>query len=173
MNTSPQTIAGHRKFHQILEIDMDAKHFGSDWAHCDQISTYASRMIGHNRKDPHLFSNLFSSAFNEVLEAVFYARAQKGNLVCRFQRSNEIDRIELTIPLDRAAAESIQEAIDLTYTANAEDVYLEKLLAMNSPDGGLGLLELAVDYNANLSMRKMNDDKISLIVDLVLEEPEH
>ncbi|MBD8876690.1 ubiquinone biosynthesis methyltransferase UbiE [Roseibium polysiphoniae] len=173
MTSSLKSVPSQRDFKQLLEIDMDVQQFGSDWAHCDQISSYASRMISHNRKDSLRFANLFSSAMNEIMETAFHARAEKGTLLCALHRCDEIDRIELTLPCDGSAASFFQSAIDLAHADNAEEAYMAELFSESAPDKNLGLLELAIDYNASISLKKLGNESVCLTVDLALEEPEN
>lgn len=155
----------------MIEVDLDVREFASDWSNCDLVSSYVSKMICHNRTDSLLFANLYSSALNELLETAFRVHGEDGNVICRFKRAGKVDRIEIDLPSNNAVAEFYHDAVGLTQQPNAEKLYLEKLFSSDVPDTSLGLLELRIDYGADLSLTQDNDNnRICLAADLVLEE---
>ena len=159
-------------FQPLVRIDMEIGVFGSQWTHCDRISTYVARMVSHNRTDSLLYSNLFSSALNELLETVFRVHSGEGNFVCTVERSGPVDRIELTVPCDRDRAGFYSEAMETVHGADASERYRRALFSTGSLDPDIGLLELAIDYGARLSLEKSEDGTIRLVADLTLENPE-
>lgn len=157
-------------FSLLFELDMPVEGFSSNWAHCDKISTYAARMIGHNRRDSLLYSNLFSSAFNELLETVFRSHHAGGSFVCRVLRNGETDRIELTIPCDERLGKFYAESVESLSDPDREEKYRAALFSKEPLAPGIGLMELAVDYAAAFKISDFDGKAIRLTTDLVLEE---
>lgn len=155
---------------QVIRLDVDIQDFGSDWTHCDLMSGYVARMVSHNRLDSLLFSNLYSSALNELLEAVFRAHGTGGKLECSICRQGRDDRIELTFPADEAVLGLYRDAISRVNGDDAEAAYLQALFTEGEPGPGLGLMELGVDYGARLAVDRMDDGRIRLTADLTLED---
>lgn len=160
-----------RSFDCLLEMDMDVGVFASDWSHCDRISSYVARMISHNRRDSLLHANLFSSALNELLETVFREHAPSGRFACSVLRSGNVDRVALRVPCDGAHLSFYRDAVDQVRRADAVELYRAALLSSGSLSPIIGLLELAVDYAADISV-ELQDDTILLIADLILEAAE-
>jgi hypothetical protein len=159
-------------FQPLVQIDMEIRVFGLSWAHCDRISTYVARMVSHNRTDSLLYSNLFSSALNELLETVFRMHSGEGRFVCSVLRNGPIDRIELTVPCDDGKAGFYSEAMNLACSPEAAERYRKALFSTGPLEPGIGLLELAVDYDAKMSVETVGDGAVRLIADLSLENPE-
>ncbi|MBO6891873.1 MAG: hypothetical protein JJ866_08035 [Roseibium sp.] len=154
----------------MLQMDLDIQDFCSDWSHCDLMSGYLARMVSHNRLDSLLFSNLYSSALNELLETVFRTHGVNGTLHCAVQRIDNRDRIELVFPVDDATYSIYHEAIETLGREDAETQYLEALFADREPDPNLGLLELGVDYGAKLAIERRENGTMRLVADLRLED---
>jgi len=166
-------MAGDGGFQPLVAIDMDIGTFGQSWTHCDRLSTYLARMVSHNRTDSLLYSNLFSSAINELLETVYRTHAEEnpsGLFHCSILRNGPVDRIELTIPCDSDQAEFYRSALVMTNSDDAAEQYRDALFASGPLDPRIGLLELAVDYAARLSVQAEGDGAIRLAADLALEE---
>ena len=155
----------------LLEFDMDMGGFASNWAYCDRLSTYFARMISHNRSDSLLYSNLFSSALNELLETVYRLHAPAGSFVCSVARKGASDRIALTIPVDAETAGFYREAVALLNEGNVAARYHKALFADGALQPNIGLLELAVDYAARFSIEPADGTAIRLIAELTLEAP--
>ncbi len=156
-------------FQPLLQFDVDARVFGSNWLYCDRISSYIAQMVSHNRPDSFVFSNLFSSALNELLETVFHARKAAGELRCRIMRDGPIDRIEIVSSCSEADRRFYMDAVEDARAPDASEAYLNALFSEGPLDRRIGLLELAVDYEAELSVEPVENDAIRLIVDLVLD----
>lgn len=159
-------------FQPLVEIDMKIGVFGSQWTHCDRISTYMARMVSHNRTDSLLYSNLFSSVLNELLETVFRIHGGEGDFVCSVRRNGTVDRIELTVPCDAGQAGFYQQAMEIVRSNEAADRYRDALFSSGPLNPDIGLLELAVDYDARMSVEQVGDDMIRLTADLALEDSE-
>jgi len=155
---------------QMLEMDLEIRDFCSNWEHCDLMSGYLARMVSHNRLDSILFSNLYSSALNELLETVFRNHGAAGQFQCAVQREGRLDRIELVFPADDDTYKVYREAVGKARGEDAEELYLEALFAERDPDASLGLLELAVDYGARFSIDRCEDGRMRLVAELVLED---
>lgn len=162
---------GDAEFKTLLEIAMGAEVFASNWSHCDRIATYVAKLVSHNRTDSLLYSNLFSSALNELLETAFRAHRGDGDIACSISRAGPVDRIELTIPCDEALRSFYAGAIEDVRRADVGERYVEALLSEGSLDPRIGLLELAVDYRAELSLKPEKSGAVRLVADLALEEP--
>lgn len=156
-------------FAPLLSIDLDIAAFASNWSYCDRFSSYIARMISHNRTDSLLYANLFSSALNELLETVFRVHGAAGNLTCRVGRHGKRDRIELTVPCGGLEIAFYQDAIADLAGEDIEDRYRAALFKEGPMEASVGLLELAVDYGADLSVEAI-PQAIRLVVELSLEE---
>jgi len=170
MNVASQDVGGEAVFKPVIQFDMEIKAFLSAWLHCDHISTYLARMISHNRTDSVRHSNLFSSAFNELLEVAFRTRHPGGELACRVSRQGETDRIELTFPCPREERQFFEETVLQIAGSEARERYLNSVSGDLAPSREVVLLELAVNYNATLRLGQVDTDVITLVVDLALEE---
>ncbi|RAZ93070.1 ubiquinone biosynthesis methyltransferase UbiE [Mesorhizobium hawassense] len=165
--------AGGPTFEPLIQVDMEIKTFVSAWQHCDYVSTYMARMISQKRSDSVRHSNLFSSAFNELLEVAFRTRHAEGELACRVSRQGATDRIELTIPCVPEERQFYQEAVAQVAGFEARERYLNSVSGDLAPSREVVLLELAVDYNATLRVEEAEGDAIKLVVDLPLEGLQH
>lgn len=164
--------AAEGDFLPLLALDMDMESFAASWANCDRLSSYVARMVSHNRTDSLLFANLFSSALNELLETAFrnHGAAGAGRFACRVWRAGGVDRIALSLPASAEAAAFYESAIARLAQPEVEALYREALFSSGPLDPRIGLLELAVDYGASLSVAHA-PDMLHLTVDLALEEP--
>lgn len=153
----------------LLEFDIDISGFTSTWAYCDRLSTYFARMISHNRSDSLLYSNLFSSALNELLETVYRRHKPSGSFICSVMRRGDSDRIALTIPVDAEAADFYREAVEILNQRDVAKRYHKALFTDGPLQQNIGLLELAVDYAARFSIEPADTNAIRLIAELTLE----
>jgi hypothetical protein len=172
MKQATQLTATAADFRPMLEIEMDIDVFASNWTHCDRISTYLSRMVSHNRTDSLLYSNLFSSALNELLETVFRTHQAGGRFRCHVLRAGAIDRIELTIPTDSEQEAFYTDAVRVLRGANVSDRYRQALFSAGPVDPRIGLYELAVDYGASFSVERSGGSSLRLIAEFALEDSE-
>lgn len=161
-----------REFQPLVEIDMKIGVFGAQWTHCDRISTYVARMVSHNRTDSLLYSNLFSSVLNELLETVFRIHDGDGDFVCSVRRNGAVDRIEITLPCDARQVGFYRDAIEVVHGSEAADRYRLALFSTGPLNPEIGLLELAVDYDAQMSVEQVEEGVIRLTADVALEESE-
>lgn len=156
----------------LIGVSLYLDTFTSDWTNCDRIATYIARVVSHDRSDSLLYSNLFSSALNELMETAFRANGRTGRLQCQVLRSGRRDRIELVIPCDAEARHFYESAMVRLHADDVPEQYMEALFSRSQIDPHIGLLELAVDYKARLSIRPAPDDSICLTADFVLEDGE-
>nr|WP_050898934.1 hypothetical protein [Mesorhizobium alhagi] len=157
-------------FKPMIQIDLEFQDFQSDWLHCDQVSTYSARMISHNRSDSVRYSNLFSSALNELLEVAFRARHSSGEIACKVSRRGKTDRIELTFPCMPEERQFYEEAMLQIAGSEARERYLNSVSGDLAPSREIVILELALDYDAALRIEETGPDIITLVVDLPLED---
>jgi hypothetical protein len=159
-----------KDFEPLLEIILPCSEFLADWSHCDRMATYLARQVSFARSDPEYFSNLLSSALNELLEAVFRARPESGQLRCCLSRAGSIDRIAISLPCEEAIEAFFRGSIDAASGAGAMEHYEAALLAQGTLDPAIGLFELALDYGAQFRFGRESDGQILLTADLVLED---
>lgn len=152
----------------LLEVSMGIDDFSSEWVHCDRISSYVARMVSHNRTDSLLYANLLSSALNELLETVFSNHGSGGDFICRIRRSGDKDVIELTLPCDETALRFYTDAAGLLERDDLAEVYRTALFSAGRQDPRLGLLELAVDYQAKISIAPAGR-QLTLSAEMMLE----
>jgi hypothetical protein len=157
----------------MIQVDMKIQAFLSTWLHCDHISTYLARMVSHNRSDSVRFANLFSSAFNELLEIAFRTRHPAGELACRVSRQGEMDRIELTFPCTPEERHFFADAVQRTEGSDSRERYLSAVSGDLAPSREVVLLELAIDYKATLRLEDVETNIVKLVVDLPLEGLPH
>ncbi len=163
-----QAITASPDFRMMVQIDMEMANFNSNWTHCDCIATYVARTISHNRPDSVLFSNLFSSALNELLEITFRTRHTGGTLGCKISRQGNIDRVALTFTCREDERRFFEHAVARIPSGDREADYLSSLSGDVGPSRDMLLLELAVSYNAAINLEIHDDDTITLVVDLPL-----
>ena len=176
MNNAAENQATGTSFEAMIEVGMEIHTFLSNWQHCDCMSTYLARMISHNRSDSVRHSNLFSAAFNELLEIAFRTRLPGGELTCKVSRSGPVERIELIIPCTVEERHFYTEAVRrIERGEGVEDGgrYLSSVSGDLSPSREVVLLELVLDYNAILRLEEVNADAIKLVIDLPLEGLSH
>ncbi|OCC05759.1 hypothetical protein BA190_06605 [Labrys sp. WJW] len=160
-------------FRIMVHIDMEMGTFISNWTHCDYIATFLARTISHNRPDSVLFSNLFSSALNELLELTFRSRHAGGTFACRILRQDTIDRVELTFTSTKEEQRFFEQAIARIRGGDAEADYMSSLSGDPGPSRDILLVELAVSYGATVSINAHTNDTITLVVDLPLGNMTH
>ena len=153
----------------LVEISMGIEAFASEWLHCDRISSYLARMVSHNRSDSLLYANLLSSALNELLETAFIHHGPDGDFSCRVSRAGDADVIELGFPCDERALSYYREAAHRLKQPDLADIYHAALFSPGSADPHLGLLEVAVDYRARISIVPEGGNRLKLAAELALE----
>ncbi|WP_342236945.1 hypothetical protein [Inquilinus sp. OTU3971] len=157
-------------FEPLIEVAMTARAFSAYWAQCSYVATYAARAVSHNRTDSTLYSNLFSSAINELLELAYRSQHGEGVVACRVLRRGAVDRIEIEIPCAPAHGRFLLKAVEQLSGPGSEARYLN---ALTSDEGGcpeIGLLELAHDYGADISATAEDHEQVRLTVNLRLED---
>ncbi|MBP0583017.1 ubiquinone biosynthesis methyltransferase UbiE [Labrys sp. LIt4] len=155
-------------FHIMVQIDMEMEAFNSNWTHCDYISTFLARMISHNRPDSVLFTNLFSSALNELLEITFRSNHVGGTFVCKISRQGDTERVELTFTCSQDERDFFKQAVARLRSSRAEADYMDSLADAAEVGRDMLLVELAVSYSAAVTLTTVGDDTITLTVDLPL-----
>jgi hypothetical protein len=161
-------VIADRDFRAMIQIDMQVASFHSNWTHCDYIATYLARTISHNRPDSVLFSNLFSSALNELLEIIFRTRHIGGTFVCKISRQNDTDRVALTFTCREEERRFFEQAVVRVRGDDGEADYMTSLYGDPGPSRDVLLLELAVTYNAQIRIDTHDDGTLTLVVDLPL-----
>lgn len=154
----------------LVEFSMDMGDFCSNWSYCDRLSTYVARMISHNRSDSLLYTNLFSSALNELLETAYRLHGTAGNFICSVRRRGNVDIISLAIPAEETTARFYRQAIDALNAPDLAARYHDALFATGPLTPNIGLMELAVDYSARFAIEDTRDGLVTLTARLNLEE---
>ena len=158
------------KFELLMQVQLDVGDFAADWGHCDRLATYVARMVSHNRADSLQYANLFSTAFNELLETAFRNHHNQGQIACTVLRCGAVDRIELSIPCDAPLKAFYTDAVESLAKTDFAQSYVSALLNDGPLDPRIGLLELAVDYNARLSLQQ-HCTTVCLVAELTLDAP--
>ena len=153
----------------LVEISMGIEDFASEWLHCDRISSYLARMVSHNRTDSLLYANLLSSALNELLETAFAHHGPEGDFCCRVSRAGDADVIELDLPCDEPTLSFYREAAQRLQRPDLAEIYHSALFSPGTADPHLGLLEVAVDYRARISILPEKGNRLKLAAEMALE----
>ncbi len=161
--------AAKANFEPLIELEMEMGTFLSDWHHCDHLSSFMGRMISHNRTDPVRHSNFFSSALNELLEVTFRGGTPEGRIGCTVYRQGPKERVKLTFPCPPSQRQFYREAVSKTRKQDAYDRYLDAISNDLSPSREVILLDLAINFEAEISLEEKASPSITLVVDLPLE----
>lgn len=156
-------------FEPLLQFEMEMGAFLSDWTHCDQLSTFMARMISHNRTDPVRHSNFFSSALNELLEVSFRGGSPDGRMGCAVYRQGPRERVKLTFPCPPGQRQFYREAVSKTHKGNAYARYLDAISTDLAPSREAVLLDLSINFDADVRLEESDPPSITLVVDLPLE----
>jgi hypothetical protein len=165
MNAPP----AEARFEPLIQLEMEMGTFLSDWQHCDQLSSFMARMISHNRTDPIRHSNFFSSALNELLEVSFRGGASEGRIGCTVYRQGSTERVKLTFPCPPSQRQFYREAVSKTRKGDAYARYLDAISTDLAPSREVVLLDLAINFDAEISLEEKAAPSITLVVDLPLE----
>lgn len=156
-------------FEPLIELEMEMGTFLSDWHHCDHLSSFMGRMISHNRTDPIRHSNFFSSALNELLEVTFRGGTPEGRIGCTVYRQGPRERVKLTFPCPHSQRQFYREAVSKTRKQDAYDRYLDALSNDLAPSREVVLLDLAINFEAEITLDEKASPSITLVVDLPIE----
>jgi hypothetical protein len=155
----------------LVQLDLDASALTADWRHCDQVANYLARIASFDRTDTFLYSNLLSTVLNELLEVAFFHHKAAGTMRCTLLRGGVNDRIELTLPVDADSREFYRRGVAEAQSAKVGKLYTRALLAEQPLDRRVGLLELAADYGARISLDdSKGDGELTLQIDVRLDE---
>ena len=155
----------------LVELTLETDAFARDWSHCDQIANYLGQLVAHDRPDSFLYANLLSTVLNELFEAVFARHHAHGAVRCTLARNGRHDRVELLIPADAAVRAFYKESVAAAQAGDVAEAYTRALLGKESPAGLLGMLELAADYGAQLSVEESaSGEEIHFILQVTLED---
>ena len=169
MQSENRKAESQNTYQPMVEIDFPTGDFYSFWPNCDLISTYLARMISHNRSDLVRYTNLFSSAANELLEVVFRTQHSEGRFTCSVSRWGDFERVRIAFPCSQEEHRYYEEAIRQAAARNTLERYVASLTGEDGPGRDTVLLELALDYGAALHLERPDDHTVAIIVDLPLE----
>ncbi|TCV71958.1 ubiquinone biosynthesis methyltransferase UbiE [Neorhizobium sp. S3-V5DH] len=156
-------------FAPLIQFEMDMATFLSDWQHCDQLSTFMARMISHNRMDPIRHSNFFSFALNELLEVSFRGGSPEGRLDCTVYRHDLKERVRLSFRCPPGQQQFYREAIAKTHQEDVLGRYLSAISMDQTPNREVILLDLAINFDADLHLEEHAPSDITFVADLPLE----
>lgn len=152
-----------------MRVDLCAGDFTADWLQCDRVANYLARTVSSDRPDTFLHSNLLSTVLNELFEIAFARHRAGGKIVCELSRKGASDRIEFTIPVDADCRAYYRQQVDYIHSGNVTELYSSALLGETDPNTAVGLLELAADYGAAISLDESLDDAhVKLVVEIEL-----
>ena len=155
-----------------MRVDLCAGDFTADWLQCDRVANYLARTVSSDRPDTFLHSNLLSTALNELFEIAFARHRAGGKITCELSRNGSADRVELTIPVDAGQRAYYRQQVDHVHSGNVSELYSRALLGEADPGTAVGLLELASDYGADISLDDSQDDAhVKLVVEIQLNAP--
>lgn len=153
----------------LIRIELCAGDFATNWLQCDRVANYLARTVSSDRPDTFLHSNLLSTALNELFEIAFSQHRADGRIVCELSRNGEVDHVALTIPVEAAQRAYFHRQVGYVHSGNVADLYARALLGEAAPDTAVGLLELAADYGATISLNDLPDEThVQLVVDIPL-----
>jgi len=160
--------AAEPAFEPLIRLEMEMETFLSDWQHCDHLSSFLARMISHNRTDPVRHANFFSSALNELLEVSFRGGSSGGRIGCAVYRQGELERVKLSFPCPPGQHAFYREAVSKTRKGDAYARYLDAVSTALAPSREIVLLDLAINFEAEISLEEEAPSSITLVVDLPL-----
>lgn len=144
--------------------------FAMDWHHCDQISNYVSRVVASKKADSFVFSNLFSTVINEILEAVFRSNSGSDNITIDIYQAENDSLIISSIPVNDVSLAFYEKVILNLEKGNAKDLYRDLIKSDKGFVPETGFYELAADYDATITMEnKPDDQRVILSVRVCLE----
>lgn len=153
----------------LIRVDLCAGDFTADWHQCDRLANYLARTVSSDRSDTFLHANLLSTALNELFEIAFAQHQLGGKIACELLRSGSADRVDLTIPVTPAQRAFYQKQVGYIHSGNVTGLYTKALLGEADADTAVGLLELAADYGASISLDETTGDShVKLVVELQL-----
>lgn len=155
---------------QLCSLRFSAMAFTKDWCHCDQLSNYVSRLVSSNKIDSFVFSNLFSTVINEVLEAIFRNNSGNDHVEVSIYQAGNDSLIVSSIPVDDVSRDFYDRVISGLKNGDAKDMYRELIKREKGFAPETGFYELAADYDADISLEHKPDGKrIALSVRVCLE----
>ncbi|MEP6668100.1 MAG: hypothetical protein ABJF10_03050 [Chthoniobacter sp.] len=156
----------------LIRVDLTAADFAANWQQCDRVANYLARTVSSDRPDTFLHANLLSTALNELFEIAFVQHRAGGKIICELLRSGPADRVELTIPVDAAHRTYYRKQVAFIHSGDVATLYSTALLGEADPDIAIGLLELAADYGAVITLDETLDDAhVRLVVEMHLGTP--
>jgi hypothetical protein len=156
----------------VLEVTVSTGLFNSVWANCEGVSSYIARATSLNRPDSLMHFNLLSSALNELLELAFRSHAPGASITCGVSRKGDRDRVVLRVPGNEEVTSAYRRLVSEAGGGDSAERLASQLLAGAPPSAGLSLMELAANYKARFELEISDDQQVSLITDLALEEME-
>lgn len=153
----------------LIRVDLTAADFAANWQQCDRVANYLARTVSSDRPDTFLHANLLSTALNELFEIAFVQHRDGGKIICELLRSGPADRVQLTIPVEAAHRAYYRKQVDYIHSGDVSQLYATALLGEADPDTAIGLLELAADYGAVITLdESLDDSHLRLVVEMQL-----
>ncbi len=156
---------------RVFDIVIGADLFAADWSNCDRISNYVANLVSQRRTDSLRYANLFSSVLNELLETAFRCHHAQGEIACTVYRSTLHDCIDLSVPCDAAIREFYESAVTKASQPDAADRFIRMMLDERPFDPQIGLMALAADYQAKITLDASVGNRVTISVGFVIDEP--
>lgn len=138
----------------LCRLSVSAESFSKDWAHCDQLSNYLSRIVSFDKPDSFIFSNLLSTVLNEILEVLFFNHSNNKSIVWSLYQQGENTVIVSDIPVDSQIALFYSTAASNIENGDPSEMYRSEMSKEGGISRAIGLYELAADYGAKISIRE-------------------
>lgn len=154
---------------ELVGLDLPQGLFTSEWRHCSAVSSYLADVVAQHRDDPMYFRNLFSSAANELFETLFRLAAPEGLIRCTVGTLDGAEIIRLEADCGEAGAALVETIRASLASAEPDALYLSALLSTGPLDLATGLLELVVDFNATVTLERLDSRRVRIEAILDLE----
>lgn len=139
----------------IITLRISARGLYDSWTHCQRLADYVARFAASDRFDPEQLTTRLSTYLNEVLEYVFRARADDGDVVVGVSRTPEHLLVELTMPAGDGLRERLRRDFSRVSQPDAAARYAAEFRAtLDHPRADAGLLELVALHGVALALRE-------------------
>lgn len=145
----PDTVAEPKL---LCGATFSAQLFAADWSHCSLVSNYLSRVVSFTEADPFAFWNLLSTIINEILEAIFWHHAARGQIQLRLVEEGEDTLIVFHIPVDEQSREFYQRTLAAMEGNDVARLYRDEILREGPVSPAIGFFEIAANYGARFDL---------------------
>lgn len=154
----------------LCRLSVSAESFSRDWAHCDQLSNYLSRIVSFDKADSFIFSNLLSTVLNEILETIFLNHSDNYSIIVSLYQSGDDTVIISDIPVDSESALFYSTVASDIENGDPSEMYRNEMGKNGEISRAVGFYELAADYGAMIICNEHPEDHmLRLCVTVKLE----